>query len=672
MHHRILHSLLAAASLAVLVTPPGAAEQAEAAEFAEWPHYAGHEGGGRYSALDQINKGNVEDLELAWSYQTGAKKLHPDLIKKSGYQATPILLSPEAGGHLVTCTPFHRVIALDPVTGDERWVFDPKLDTDNRAAGRFNCRGVTAWSDSQLTAEQAATQACAHRIVLATNDRRLLAIDSRDGKPCEEFGDGGEFDVTPLIMELRPAEQLDGMQLMSPVAIVNDVIVIGGTANKFKDVSSMNGALRAFDVRTGEHLWTFDTLIREGEGATDYDVGGANVWTTMSWDSERDLLFAPTASPSPNYYGALRPGDNLYANSILAIRASTGELVWYFQAVHHDNWDWDIPTHPLLVDITRDGEKIPVVVVLTKTGVVFVLHRDTGEPFHEIIERPVPTDGMPGDVYSPTQPFPVKPPPLMKVGLTPDDAWGFGFSDRNDCRKKIEALRIGLDDPDDPYAGYYTPITDQGTLMYPMVGGGMNWSGGAFDPDRNVLVTPVAQLPYYVKLIPNEEIEPSDNEMAGLPMGPPDFIRGADYGLQHGPLLSNMMSPCTAPPWSKLVAVDLDKGEILWEEPFGVIDKMVPGGAMPLPLEFGGPFSGGAITTAGGVVFMGASYDERFRAYDVDTGEKLWEISTPYSANATPMTYERDGKQFVVVSAGGHAWSPLPQGDYIVAYALPD
>jgi len=670
MHYSMTRAALPALLLIVNICFAGGHEGAD--QDGSWDTYGGHEGGGRYSELDQINRDNVADLEVAWTYRTGAQKRHPKLIAKSGYQATPILLPEAAGGHLVTCTPFNRVIALDPVTGEEAWVFDPQIDTDNLAAGRFNCRGVTAWSDSQLSAEVAATQACAHRIVLATNDRRLIAIDSRDGKPCADFGDGGEFDVTPIIMELKPANQLDGMQLMSPVAIVNDVIIIGGTANKFKDVSSMNGALRAFDVRSGEHLWTFDTLIREGEGASDYSVGGANVWTTMSWDSERDLLFAPTASPSPNYYGALRPGDNLYSNSILAIRASTGELVWHFQAVHHDNWDWDIPTHPLLVDITRDGEKIPVAVVLTKTGVVFVLHRETGEPFHEIIERPMPTDGMPGDEYSPTQPFPVVPPPLMKVGLTPDDAWGFGFLDRNDCREKIESLRYGMDDPDDPYAGYYTPITEQGTIMYPMVGGGMNWSGGAFDPERNVLVTPVAQLPYYVRLIPNDKIEPSDNEMAGLPMGPPDFIKGAEYGLQHGPLLSNLMSPCTAPPWSKLVAVDLDVGEILWEKGFGVIDKMVPGGFMPLPLEYGGPFSGGAITTAGGVVFMGASYDERFRGYDVDTGEKIWEVMTPYSANATPMTYERDGKQYVVVSAGGHAWSPLPKGDYIMAYALPD
>jgi len=621
-----------------------------------WPQYAGEPGGGRFSPLAQINRENVGDLELAWSYQTGALERHPDLIALSGYQATPILLPPAAGGHLVTCTPFNRVLALNPVNGEERWFFDPELDTDNRAAGRFNCRGVSQWSDANAKPGEF----CAHRIILATNDRRLIALDSATGKLCPDFGDKGQVDVTPIILEVKPANQLDGMQLMSPVAIVNDVIIIGGTANKFKDVSSMNGALRAFDVRTGKHLWTFDTLIREGEGATSYDVGGANVWTTMSWDNERDLLFAPTASASPNFYGNLRPGDNLYANSILAIRASTGELVWHFQAVHHDVWDWDIPTHPLLVDITRDGKKIPVVVVLPKTGVVFVLHRETGEPFHEIEERPVPTDGIPGDQLSPTQPFPVRPPPLMEVGLTPEDAWGFSWVDRNDCRDKIAAMR---------YGGFYTPPSEKGTVMYPMIGGGMNWSGGAFDPERNILVTPVSQLPFFVKLIPNEEIEPTDHPMAGMAMGPPDFIQGAEYGLQQGPLMSQMMGLCSPPPWSLLVGVDLDKGEIIWKRPLGVLDKLTP---FPVPLEFGTPLAGGAILTGGSLAFIGASYDERFRAFDVETGENLWEVSIPYSANATPMTYEVDGKQYVVVSAGGHAWSPLPKGDFILAFALPD
>ncbi len=630
-----------------------------AAESGEWPQYGGDEGGGRYSALSQVNRDNVAELELAWSYRTGAQERNPELIALSGYQATPILLPAEAGGHLVTCTPFNRVIALNPATGEEIWNYDPEIDL-TPYAGRFNCRGVTQWQDP----EREVNEACAFRIVLATNDRRMMAMDAKTGELCADFGKQGQVDVTPIIKQIQPQNQLQGMQLMSPVAIVNGVIIIGGTANKFKDVSSMNGALRGFDVRTGEHLWTFDTLIRgDDPEATPADVGGANMWTTMSWDSERDLLFAPTASASPNFYGVLRPGDNLYANSILAIKASTGELQWHFQVVHHDVWDWDIPTHPLLVDITRDGKKIPVVVVLTKTGVVFVLHRETGEPFWEIEERPVPTDGIPGEQLSPTQPFPVKPPPLMRTELTPDDAWGFTMFDRNDCRKKIASMRHG---------GYYEPPSVEGTIMFPMVGGGMNWGGGAFDPETNILVTPIAQIPYFVRLIPNDEIEPSDHPMAGMPMGPPDFIKGADYGLHQGPLMSSSMSPCTAPPWYMLVAVDLEQGEILWKESLGVIDKMVPGGMLPLPLEFGTPGSGGGIATGGGLVFIGATYDERFRAFDIQTGKKLWETSTPYSANATPMTYEVDGRQYIVVSAGGHSWSPLAKGDYIVAFALPD
>jgi quinoprotein glucose dehydrogenase len=630
-----------------------------AAESSDWQQYGGDEGGGRYSELSQINRDNVADLEVAWTYRTGAQERNPDLIALSGYQATPIILPADAGGHLVTCTPFNRVIALNPVSGEEAWVYDPEIDL-TPYAGRFNCRGVTQWRDTERDADQA----CAYRIILATNDRRLIAIDAKTGAQCTDFGADGQVDVTPIITKIQPQSQLRGMQLMSPVAIVNDVIIIGGTANKFKDVSSMNGALRGFDVRTGEHIWTFDTLIRgeDNPESTPDDVGGANIWTTMSWDSERDLLFAPTASPSPNFYGVLRPGDNRYANSVLAIKASTGELQWHFQVVHHDVWDWDIPTHPLLVDITRDGKKIPVVVVLTKTGVVFVLHRDTGEPFWDVEERPVPTDGIPGEQLSPTQPFPVKPPPLMKHTLTVDDAWGFTIFDRNDCRDKIASMRHG---------GYYEPPSEQGTVMYPMVGGGMNWSGGAFDPETNILVTPVAQIPYFLRLIPNDEVEPSDHPQAGMPMGPPDLIKGADYGLHQGPLMSFSMSPCTAPPWYMLVGVDLEQGEILWKKPLGVIDKMVPGGALPLPLEFGTPGSGGGIVTAGGVVFIGATHDERFRAFDIKTGEKLWEISTPFSANATPMTYEVDGRQYVVVSAGGHAWSPLAKGDAIMAFALP-
>ena len=634
-----------------------AAGMAQAAD-GTWPQYAGPEGGSRYSKADQISRENVKDLERAWTYQTGALAEFPELVAMSGFQATPILLPPEAGNHLVTCTPFNKVIALHPATGEEQWVFDAEIDMTNYA-NKFNCRGLTQWEDTQADAGAV----CKYRLFMATNDQRLVSIDAATGKYCEDFGDGGNINVKPIIAQLQPQAQLQSMQLQSPVAVVNDTVIIGGSANKFKSVASMNGAIRAFDARSGELKWVFDPIVRDGEDANDYDVGGANVWSTMSWDSERDLLFVPTAGPSPNYLGTHRPGDNRHANSVLAIKASTGELVWDFRVVHHDVWDWDVPTHPLLVDITREGKKIPVVMVLTKTGVVFTFHRETGEPFFDIEERPVPTDGIPGEQLSPTQPFPVKPPPLMKHNLSVDDAWGFiGGFDKKFCREKIASMRHG---------GYYEPPSEQGTIMYPMVGGGSNWGGGAFDSERNILVTPISQLPYFVKLIPREDIkkEDAENPMTALPMGPPGYIGEAEYGVQHGPLMSPIFSPCTAPPWSLLVGVDMDKGEIIWSRPLGVLDKLMP---VPVPLEFGTPFAGGAITTSTGVVFIGASYDNRFRAHDVETGEILWEDDQlPYSANATPMTYTYEGEQYVVTSAGGHAWSPLPKGDYIMAWKLP-
>ncbi|TDI65360.1 MAG: pyrroloquinoline quinone-dependent dehydrogenase [Alphaproteobacteria bacterium] len=635
-----------------------------AANAQDWPTYGGPYGGSRYSTADQINRDNVDQLEIAWTYRTGHLERHKQLQWAVGFQATPILLPDEAGGHLVTCTPFNRVVALDPVTGEERWYFDPEI-SPIPVAGRFNCRGVTQWKDKNKQPEAT----CAYRIFLATNDRRLMAIDARDGALCTDFGEGGIVDVTPIIEQLPPTNQIRSMQLMSPVAVVNDVLVIGGTANKFRDVSSNNGALRGFDTRTGQHLWTFDTLIRDPNDpeSTSYDVGGANVWITMSVDNERDLLFAPTASASPNYYGGLRPGDNRHASSVLAIRGSTGELVWAQQLLHHDVWDWDPPTHPILVDITRDGQKIPVVVQLTKIGVVFIFHRETGEPFFEIEEREVPKGTIPGDELSPTQPFPVKPPPLVRHGLSVDDAWGFTLYDRNECRKLIESMDHGP---------IYTPPSTRGTIMSPQVGGGSNWAGGAFDPERNILVTPVSQFASFIRLVPNDEIDPELAKIptAGNPNGPPGYTKGSPYGLVQGTLLSPFGVPCTKPPWAMVVGVDLAKGEILWKSPLGIIDKLASEQGMPaLPLRLGTPFAGGGIATAGGLFFIGGTADERFRAYDIETGDLLWEIKSFTSANATPMTYVVDGRQYVVVSTGGHAWMyPQNKQDYVVAYALPE
>jgi quinoprotein glucose dehydrogenase len=629
-----------------------------------WLHHGGDEGGSRYSPLDQVNRGNVGRLKLAWQYRTGAVAANPQLKSVIDFQVTPTLLPPAAGGHLVICDPFSKIIALDPVTGAERWTYDPQIDK-TPYAGRFKCKGAAYWQDTEAPADAA----CTHRLYVATSDKRLIAVDARDGQLCAGFGTGGTVDVEPLLAATLPSDpdSLRGAQLMSPPAVVSGIVAVSSTANKFKSTSALNGAIRGFDARTGELRWTFDPLVRDpatGLEPTPITVGGANTWVPMTVDSERDLLFVPTASPAPNYWGVHRPGDNRYANSIVAVRGSTGEVVWHFQTLHHDVWDRDVGSPPMAVTLTKDGQAIPALIQLVKTGMVFTFNRATGEPVFPIEERPVPTDtDIVGEKLSPTQPFPTAPPVLVKNTITPDDAWGFTAFDRNACRRKIAALRHG---------SHYEPIMTTGTLLFPQPGGGPNWGGGAFDPARNILITPVSQIPYYVKLIPREEVDPeyAKRPEAGAPMQKPGYLGDTAYGVQQGPLMSPSFTPCTKPPWNMLVAVDMARGEILWEVPFGRLDKLMP---VPIPLQFGAPTAGGPIVTAGGLIFIGATPDNRVHAYDIETGKEVWTYRTPTSAMATPMTYAVDGKQYVVFAVGGHSWYDAKGvDDYVMAFALPD
>ncbi|RMF94898.1 MAG: pyrroloquinoline quinone-dependent dehydrogenase [Gammaproteobacteria bacterium] len=633
-----------------------------AAAGQEWPAYGGDPGGSRYSALDAVNRNNVQQLKLAWQFRTGAVRRNPQLREFIDFQATPILLPAAAGRHLVVCDPFQRVIALDPATGEQRWEYDPEIDK-RPLAGRFKCKGVALWQEK--TPEPG--KACQFRLYVATADKRLIAIDAADGQPCADFGRDGVVDVDPLLRAMQPAEGVEATQLLSPPAVVGDIVAVSSTSNKFASAHSVNGAIRGFDARSGALRWTFDPLIRDpasGEEPTPPDIGGGNNWVPMSVDEARDLLFIPTASPAPNYYGVLRPGDNKWANSIIALRGSTGELVWAFQTLHHDVWDRDVGSPPILVDLERDGEPVPAVIQLVKTGMLFTLHRETGQPLFPVEERPVPTDtDIEGERLSPTQPFPVKPPVLVRNTLSPDDAWGFTIFDRMACRRKIESLRHG---------GHYEPITTAGTILYPQPGGGPNWGGGAFDPKRQLLVTPVSQIPYYVRLIPRERVDPvaASKPGAGAPMQGPGYIGGTPYAVEQGPLMSPSFAPCTAPPWNLLLAVDMVAGEIKWKIPFGKLDKLMP---VPIPLDFGTPSAGGPIITAGGLVFIGATGDSRIHAYDIDTGELLWEYRAPTSAMATPMTYAIDGRQYIVFAAGGHSWYDAKGiDDYLLAFALPD
>jgi quinoprotein glucose dehydrogenase len=626
-----------------------------------WAYYGGDEGGSRYSALKQINRDNVGKLELAWQYRTGAVAANPTLKSMIDFQATPTLLPAAAGAHLVVCDPFGKVIALDPASGKERWIMDPKIDK-TPYAGRFKCKGVAYWADSSVPAGTT----CAHRLFLATADKRLIAMDARDGKLCAGFGVHGQVDVDVLLQSLVPADGTQLTQLVSPPTVVRDVVAVSSFSNKFRTSSSVNGAIRGFDARSGKLLWSFDPLVRDastGLTPTPQQVGGANTWVPMSADSPRDLLFVPTAAPAPNYWGVHRPGNNDYANSIIALRGSTGEVVWHFQTLHHDVWDRDVGSTPIVTDIDRDGRKVPAVIQLVKTGMVFAFNRETGEPLFPIEERPVPTDtDIEGEQLSPTQPFPVKPPVLVRNTISPDDAWGFTVFDKNACRKKIESMRHG---------SQYEPIMTTGTILYPQPGGGPNWGGGAYDPQRNLLITPVSQIPFYVKLIPRTEVDPeyAKRPEAGAPMQGPGYLGGTPYGVKQGPLMSPSFTPCTAPPWNMLVAVDMVSGEIRWKIPFGRLDKLMP---FPIPLNLGGPSAGGPIVTASGLIFIGATPDDRVHAYDIETGEELWEMPAPTSAMATPMTYEVDGRQYVVFAAGGHSWYDAKGvDDYVLAYALP-
>ncbi|MEO7386312.1 MAG: PQQ-binding-like beta-propeller repeat protein, partial [Gammaproteobacteria bacterium] len=505
------------------------------------------------------------------------------------------------------------------------------------------------------------------------NDRRLLAVDAINGRPCTGFGTNGQVDVNPLFAAARPAPADPwGVQFSAPPVVVNGVLVIGHINNmKNQYASAPSGALRAFDARTGAFRWSFDPVPRSeaepqaGDWTTDSmaSTGGANAWSLLSVDEKRDLVFIPTSSASPNWFGGARPGDNRYANSVVALRGRTGEVVWSFQTVHHDVWDWDTPAQPLLVDVPKDGRNVPAVVVLTKQSLVFVLDRDTGKPLFPVEERPVPTDGVAGDVLSKTQPFPVKPPPLMKTRLTPDDAWGLTFWDQNRCRDLIAGARHG---------DIFTPPSDKGWIMFPGSAGGMNWGSGAFDPSRSLLVTNLSQIGLYLKLVPRGQVPKSDSfdPTRGAPMGPPGIIEGTPWAIEQRILLGPTNMPCTSPPWSTLVGVDLAAGEIRWSVPLGTIDKVAP---TPIPpLKWGAPVAGGPIVTASGLVFIGSTGDARLRAFDTETGAELWSTPLPTSAHANPMTYERDGRQFVVIAAGSHMFiNAKAIDDYLVAYALP-
>jgi quinoprotein glucose dehydrogenase len=623
--------------------------------ISDWPEYAGTWEAQHYSPLTQINRENVGHLKVAWTYHTGdVSDGKGNVPSTTAFEATPILVE----GTLYVCSPFNRVIALDPETGVERWSYDPKVDLSGRYANQLICRGVSTWLDP----ERGKDQVCRRRVFTSTNDARLIALDARTGQPCPDFGDEGTVDLTEGVGSIL---WLGEYQLTSLPAIVHDLVILGSAVSDNARTDAPSGVVRAFDVRSGELRWSWDPVpegFAETEAArkdgADWVLGTPNVWAPMAVDEGRDLLFIPTGNPAPDYFGGNRGGIDHYGSSVVALRASTGEVVWAFQTVHHDLWDFDVPAQPTLATIVRNGRTMPGVIQATKMGHLFVLHRETGAPLFPVEERPVPQDGVPGEILSPTQPFPVKPPALTYQDLEPDDAWGITPWDRRACRRKIESLR---------FDGIFTPPTLQGSLMYPGNAGGSNWGGVAVDPERQLVVANMSHLPFVVTLLPAKDYERERAANPGVEISPQ---RGTPYAMRREPLLSPLGLPCNPPPWGTLAAVDLVSGDIRWQVPLGTPRDIAP---VPIPIRMGVPNLGGPLVTASGLVFIGAAMDNYLRAFDVETGEELWKGRLPAGGQASPMTYRprEAGKQYIVIAAGGHGRSGTTLGDEVVAYTLP-
>jgi quinoprotein glucose dehydrogenase len=615
-------------ALALVLTAPALA----------WQHWGGDAGGTRFSPLATITPDNVGRLVTAWQFRTGdLDRRARDVMARSKFEATPLFVEDS----VIFCSPFNEVIALDPGSGAQRWRFNPNIETGIRVANRYNCRGVAYWVDEQA----AGGAACRSRIVTNTNDARVIALDAKTGALCSGFGSGGEIKIDIGEPRAAPGE----FQITSAPVIGRGVIVVGSAIGDNRSVDAPRGTVRAFDARSGSLRWTWDPLVHDGIVA-----GHANVWAPMSVDEQRGLVFLPTGSASPDFWGGKRPGNNEHASSVVALRIETGELVWSFQTVHHDIWDYDVPAQPTLARLDTGEGMRDVVIQPTKQGFVFVLDRETGKPVWPVEERAVPQGGAEGERLSPTQPFPTHVPVLTPQTISPDEVFGLiPFQDRAECREKLGAARN---------EGLYTPPSTPGTVLFPFTGGGVNWGGAAFDSVNQVLYANTSRAVHIVKLIPRAEAET---------FKPPP---GTDFGPQHGApfamtrvvAASQLGILCNKPPWGELVAVDLKAGRILWRSSVGTAEDRAPLG---IPFNWGAPLVNGVLVTAGGVIFTGAQ-DAYLRAFDAGSGAELWQGRLPVPGIANPMTYMWNAEQYVVIAAGGHSESGTTIGDSVMAFRL--
>jgi quinoprotein glucose dehydrogenase len=633
-----------------------AALPAQTPAASDWGYYGGDAFGQRFSTLDQINRSNVERLGVAWTYRTGELGAGFAQAGKLTFEATPVL----AFGLLYLETATNVVIALDPQTGRPRWRFDPHIDRTRRYA-EASARGVSVWESNSA----AAGTPCRRRVFTGTLDARLLALDAETGQPCADFGTSGQVDLTRGVR----IRDVGAYLVTSPPALYGNTVIVGSAIGDNRAVDVERGVIRAYDARSGAQLWSFDPLpdspahpaAAEWDPAQAATTGAGNAWGVMSVDAEHGLVLVPTGSASPDYYGGRRTGSNRYADSLLALDARSGQLVWQQQLVHHDLWDYDLAAQPVLGEVDVQGVPVPAVIEATKTGMLYVFERTRGQPLFPLIERRVPASRVAGEQASPTQPFSSLPPLTPQHGVQPDDAWGLTFWDRARCRALIATLRN---------EGIFTPPDTRGTLLTPGYLGGVNWGGVAFDEGRGRVIAAVNLLPMVVTLITPQELERQVHS-GSYPHSEFGRQEGAPYAMRREPLLSPWGVPCTAPPWGALMSVDLRRGRIDWQVPLGSTEGLTPG-FMPA-LDFGLPNMGGPIATAGNLVFIGAAMDSYLRAFDIETGRELWKHKLPAGGQATPMTYRAGPaqRQYLVISAGGHGPLGTPRGDYVIAFALP-
>ncbi|MVA74371.1 membrane-bound PQQ-dependent dehydrogenase, glucose/quinate/shikimate family [Agrobacterium vitis] len=613
----------------------------------EWHQYGRTPYGQRYSPLTQITTDNVKTLKTAWTYQTGDVK-QPGDVGETTYQVTPL----KVGDTLYLCTPHNWAIAVDAATGKQKWKYDPNVGL-NPDRQHQTCRGVTYYADPAATSGAP----CATRVYLPTSDARLIALDAANGKICESFADKG----TLHLEQGMPYNPAGYYYSTSPPVIAASKIIIGGAVNDNYSTKEQSGVIRAFDVQTGALVWNWDSgnpgqTQPLPQGQT-YTANSPNSWSVFSVDEQLGLVYIPLGNQVPDQLGMNRSANvEKYSSSVVALDLNTGADRWVQQFVHHDLWDMDVPAQPVLLDINSAGTTVPALVASTKQGDVYVLDRRTGQPIIPIKELPAPGGTIPEDHASPTQPISAlsfRPPKLEERNM-----WGVTLLDQLACRIKFHQLR---------YDGQYTPPSLQGSIIYPGNFGTFNWGSVAVDPERQVMFGMPTYLAFTSQLVPRDQVPAKGQDEKGSEQGL-NRNDGAPYAVKMGPFLSPIGIPCQAPPWGTVAAVDLKTGKIAYQHRNGTVHDMTP---LPLPFKVGVPGIGGPMITKGGVAFLGAAVDNYLRAYDLATGKVLWEGRLPAGGQATPMSYELNGKQYVVMVAGGHGSVGTKPGDYVIAYTLP-